>query len=76
MESIKRVRQAKGLSLRDVARLADLHHEQVARAERAGIDVRASTLIVLAKALDVPVCELFPKEVGHAAKRRRRPRRR
>jgi len=37
----------------------------IARAERVGTDVKASTLIAIARALDVPVCELFGKESGH-----------
>jgi transcriptional regulator with XRE-family HTH domain len=64
VESIKRARKARGLSLADVAKLASLHPEAIARAERAGIDPRASTVGVIAKALGVPVCELF-EESGH-----------
>ena len=42
----------------------------VARAERDGIDPRASTVDAIAKALGVPVCELF-EESGHERQRRR-----
>ena len=72
MDSIKAVRKAKGLSLSEVANRTGLYPQQVARAERAGVDTKASTLVILAKALGVPVCELFnPKEAGHG--RRRKP---
>jgi transcriptional regulator with XRE-family HTH domain len=65
MESIKRLRKARGMSLADVAERCGLHREAVARAERAGTDVRATTLLALAKALGVPVCELFGSEGRH-----------
>lgn len=71
MESIKRVRKAKGMSLADVAERTGFHGEAVARAERAGVDPRASTLAALAKALEVPVCELF-EESGHGRDQRKR----
>ena len=64
MESIKRVRQARGLSLADVADGSGLLRQAVARAERDGIDPRASTVAAIAKALRVPVCQLFER-TGH-----------
>ena len=68
VESIKRVRKAKGVSLSHVAERCGLHAEAVARAERAGIDPRASTVAAIAKGLGVPVCELF-EESGHERRR-------
>jgi len=65
MESIKRRRKALGLSLTDVATRANLHDEAVARMERADVDPKASSLVRIARALGVPVCELFD-EPGHA----------
>jgi transcriptional regulator with XRE-family HTH domain len=59
MESIKRARKRCGLSLTEVAARAGLYREVIARAERAGTDVRAATLAAIARALRVPVCELF-----------------
>lgn len=70
MESLKRARKAKGMSLTEVAERSGLHREAIARAERQETDVRASTLSALSKALGVPVCELFD-ESGHERKRRR-----
>jgi transcriptional regulator with XRE-family HTH domain len=75
VKSIKACRQALNVSLSEMARRTKLHREQVARAERDGIDVRASTLVILARALGVPVCELFGKEGEHAGPRRRGRRR-
>ena len=69
MESIKRVRKRRGLSLAEVAEGSGLLPEAVARAERAGTDPRASTVARIAEALGVPVCELFEKS-GHGRQRK------
>jgi transcriptional regulator with XRE-family HTH domain len=71
MESIKRARKRSGLSLTDVSERTGLYREVIARAERADTDVRATTLATIAKALGVPVCELF-EVTGHERKRRER----
>jgi transcriptional regulator with XRE-family HTH domain len=70
MERIKRVRKSLGLTLRQVAERSGLLPEGVARAERKGQDVRASTVAAIARAMGVPVCELF-EESGHERKRKR-----
>ena len=72
MESIKRARRRSGLSLTQVAARSGLYREVIARAERPGFNPRAATLAIIAKALAVPVCELF-EETGHE-RRRKRPR--
>ncbi len=64
MESLKRARRAAGMSLAEVAERSGLFPQAVARAERAGIDPRASTVAAIAKALGLPVCEVF-EESGH-----------
>jgi len=64
MESIKRARKRSGLSLTDVSARTGLYREVIARAERSETDVRATTLAAIAKALGVPVCELF-EVTGH-----------
>ena len=71
VESIKRARQARGLSLADVADRSGLLRQAVARAERAGIDPRASTVAAIADALRVPVCQLFER-TGHERPRGKR----
>ncbi len=68
MESIKKVRRNRGLSLADVARGSGLTREAIARAERAGTDPRASTLEAIARGLRVPVCELFERKHHHGKK--------
>lgn len=70
MESIKQARKARGLSLAEVAKLTGLHPVAIARAERTGKDLKASTVAAIAKALGVPVCELF-EETGHERQRRK-----
>jgi len=72
VESIKRVRQVRGLSLADVADRSGLLRQAVARAERKGIDPRASTVAAIADALQVPVCQLFER-TGHERSRTKRP---
>lgn len=64
MHSIKRARKAAGVSLTEMATLTGLHRMAIARAERDGQDVKASTIDAIAKALNIPVCELF-EESGH-----------
>jgi transcriptional regulator with XRE-family HTH domain len=75
MESIKRARKRRGLSLTEVSTRTGLYREAIARAERAGTDVRATTLATIARALGVPVCELF-EVTGHERQRRERTARR
>jgi transcriptional regulator with XRE-family HTH domain len=65
LESIKRRRKALGISLNELARRTGLFRETLAKAERAGVDTRASTVMVIATALGVPVCALFEKKGGH-----------
>jgi transcriptional regulator with XRE-family HTH domain len=74
-ESIKRARRRSGLSLTDVSARTGLYREVIARAERSDTDVRATTLAAIAKALGVPVCQLF-EVTGHERKRRERTARR
>jgi len=71
MEKIKSARKKAGLSLAELADLTGLHRVAIARAEREGQDVKASTVVVIAKALGVPVCELF-EESGHEPRRTKR----
>ncbi len=71
VDSLKRARRARAMSLSDVAAACGLHPEAIARAERTEVDPRASTVAAIARALGVPVCEVF-EESGHAKRRRRR----
>jgi transcriptional regulator with XRE-family HTH domain len=81
VESIKRRRKALGLSLMDVATRAGLHDEAVARIERAGYDPRISSVLRVARAMGVPICELVddPEQRNHGPRhphRSSRPHRR
>ncbi len=64
VDSIKRARKAAGMTLAQVSERCELLPESIARAERAGTDPKASTVAQIAKALGVPVCELYEK-TGH-----------
>jgi transcriptional regulator with XRE-family HTH domain len=64
MKRIKDVRTRLGLSLSEVALRSGLHRRAVARVELEKHDPRASTIAAIAKAMSVPVCELFD-ESGH-----------
>lgn len=68
VEGIKKARQKAGLSLTELAEVTGLHRTAVARIEREGQDVKASTVALVAKALGVPVCELF-EDTGHGRRK-------
>jgi transcriptional regulator with XRE-family HTH domain len=70
LERIKKIRKKHGLSLSELAEWTGLLPEAIARAERKGQDVRASTIAAIAKGLGVAVCELFEVS-GHGRKQRR-----
>ena len=70
---MKQVRKAVGMSLTEVAEGSGLLRQAVARAERPGIDPRISTVLAIAKALGVPVCELVTKDAKHERHGRKRP---
>jgi transcriptional regulator with XRE-family HTH domain len=59
MESLKRARKRAGLSLSELAERCGMLPQAIARAERTGWDVKASTVAAIAKALDIPACELI-----------------
>ena len=73
VESLKRARKAKGLTLAEVAERAGLLDEAIARAERAGVDPRFSSVVKIAAAIGVPLCTLVDEapEHEHRSKRRR-----
>jgi transcriptional regulator with XRE-family HTH domain len=73
VEAIKRIRKAKKLSLSQLAARTGLHPVALARVERSGQDAKASTVLAIARALGVPVCELF-EEGPHEHHRRKQKR--
>jgi len=82
MQSLKSAREAAGLTVAELARRTTrvregrgdgpLVREALSRAEREGYDPRASLVADIAKALGVPVCELFEKAAGHGSRGRKR----
>ena len=74
MDSLKRARKARGMSLAEVGERSGLHAQAVARAERAGTDPRVSTVVAIANALNVPICKLVDERAHHERHRQRRPR--
>jgi len=73
VESIKRIRKARGLSLTQVGERSGISRTAIARAEQAGYDPRASTLEAIAKALGVHVCELFGDKGHERIRPQRKP---
>ncbi len=62
------------MTLAEVAARTGLLPQAISRAERAGIDLRVSTALTLAKAIGVPVCELLNEKVKHERDHKRRKR--
>jgi transcriptional regulator with XRE-family HTH domain len=59
---IRELRIQKGLTIEELAHLADISFSQLARIERGEINTSISHLFVIAEALDMPVNNLFEKE--------------
>jgi transcriptional regulator with XRE-family HTH domain len=57
--NLKTVREAKGLSLRDLETKCDLDYSQISKIENAKWDVQLSTVFELAKGLGVEPKELL-----------------
>lgn len=53
----ERKRQCK--SMATLARIAEMHASQISLLERGLLDVRLSTVVRLAQALEVPLCDLL-----------------
>ncbi|MDO3643497.1 helix-turn-helix domain-containing protein [Mucilaginibacter sp. L3T2-6] len=56
---IKRLREDRGLALRDMATKCELDYSQISKIENAKWDVQLSTIFELAKGLDVEAKELL-----------------
>jgi len=66
---LRNLREAAGLSQRELARRLDVHHSNIGFWERTGTPPRSDLLPKIAKALGVSVDELL----GNPAKRRQSP---
>ena len=53
----ERKRQCK--SMATLARIAEMHASQISLLERGLLDIRLSTIVRLAQALEVPLCDLL-----------------
>ncbi|MBU6434308.1 MAG: helix-turn-helix transcriptional regulator [Nitrospirae bacterium] len=62
MTRLKELREARGLSLRKLATMADVHFVTLARLEAGKLDPRLSTLLKLCKVLGVSLTELVGKK--------------
>lgn len=60
-QSLKQARQIKGLSQRALARLADVPQGHISKIENGGVDLRLSSLVEIARALDMEVT-LIPRK--------------
>jgi transcriptional regulator with XRE-family HTH domain len=56
---LKSVREGKGLSLRRLAELCDLDNSNISKIEHGKYDIQLSTIVELAKGLDVHPRELL-----------------
>jgi transcriptional regulator with XRE-family HTH domain len=69
------MRKQLGLTLKVVGDRAGLHDEAVARIEHPDVDPRISSVLRVARAMGVPICELVD-DPGHGSRHVHRPRRR
>lgn len=61
-ENLKKIREAKGLSTREFANIADIAYSQVWTLESGQGDPSLTTLLAVARALEVSLDELVPQE--------------
>jgi len=57
--TLKKLRVEKDLSMQQLATLAEIEKSQIYRIENGKVDVRISTLYLLAEALKIEVTEFF-----------------
>jgi ribosome-binding protein aMBF1 (putative translation factor) len=58
-QNIRAERRRVGITQEALAERCDMHPVEVGRAERGTRDLRVSTVVKLARGLDVPACELL-----------------
>jgi transcriptional regulator with XRE-family HTH domain len=57
--NVRTFREAKGWSQRDMAANCNIDSADIGRIERGQVDVRYTTILQLAKVLDITPCQLF-----------------
>ena len=62
-KNVKKLREKKGLSLRQLAALCDVDHSVISKIEKGERNITVSTLFELAKGLEVHVRKLVEFEV-------------
>lgn len=58
-KKVKELRKEKGYSVRKLALLADMEHQQILAIEKGNTDFRLSTLVKLSNALELAPSELL-----------------
>jgi len=61
-ENIKRIRKSKNMTQADLAFLLDAYPDKVGRTERGKYDFKISSLFLIAKGMEVDICDLLLKE--------------
>lgn len=56
---VRKLREEKGISMRNLALHADMEYSQLSKIERGTINTTVSTLYALAEAMDIPVKDFF-----------------
>ena len=64
-QALKEARQRKGLSQREASRLSGIHQYQISKIENGSVDLRLSTLIQLARSVDLEL-KLVPRKFAPA----------
>jgi transcriptional regulator with XRE-family HTH domain len=67
LKSIREARQRKGFSQRELSTKSGLPQSHISKIESGAVDLRLSSLVALARVLDLEL-ELIPKKAVHAVK--------
>ncbi len=60
---LTKIRESKGMSIRQLAAAADLEYSQVQRIEKAKVNLAITTIVALSQGLEVPLKKLMDFEV-------------
>jgi transcriptional regulator with XRE-family HTH domain len=58
-QRLRQLREEKGVSMRELAKEADMEYSQYSKIERGKINTTISTVQAIAEALEVPTVELY-----------------
>lgn len=62
-DQLKKIREERGYSYRQMAQLCDVDHSQISKIEKGKVDIQITTVLELAKGLNVEPKELFAFKV-------------